>query len=42
MIKGAIVFFAAWVLAYSTVQAECSYMGSFLVGTKVFECKVRK
>jgi hypothetical protein len=42
VIKGAIVFFAAWVLAYSTVQAECSYMGSFLVGTKVFDCKVRK
>lgn len=42
MIKGAIVFFAAWVLAYSTVQAECSYMGSFLVGTNVYECKVRK
>jgi hypothetical protein len=42
MIRGAIVFFAAWVLAYSTVQAECTYMGSFLVGTHVFDCKVRK
>jgi hypothetical protein len=42
VIKGALVFFAAWTLAYMTVQAECTYMNSFLVGTKVFECKVRK
>jgi hypothetical protein len=42
MIRGALIFFAAWVLAYSTVQAECTYMGSFLVGTKVFRCEVRK
>jgi hypothetical protein len=42
MIKGALIFFAAWTLAYATVQAECTYMGSFLVGTKVFACEVRK
>jgi hypothetical protein len=42
MIKGALIFFAAWTLAYATVQAECVHMGSFLIGTKVFECKVRK
>jgi hypothetical protein len=42
MIKGALVFFAAWTFAYMTVQAECSYMHSFLVGTHVFECKERK
>lgn len=42
MIKGALVFFAAWTLAYMTVQTECTYMGSFLVGTHVFECKERK
>lgn len=42
MIRGALIFFAAWTLAYATVQAECTYMGSFLIGTKVFECKVRK
>lgn len=42
MIRGALIFFAAWTLAYATVQAECTYVGAFLVGTKVFECKVRK
>lgn len=41
MIRGALIFFAAWVLAYSTVQAECLYMGSFLVGTKVFICHAK-
>lgn len=39
MIKGALVFFVAWTLAHMTVQAECTYMGSFLVGTHVFACK---
>jgi len=42
MIKGALVFSAAWTIAYATVSAECTHMGSFLVGTKIFECKVRK
>lgn len=42
MLKGALIFFAAWTLAYGTVQAECNYVGAFLVGTHVFECKVRR
>lgn len=42
MLKGALIFFIAWCIAYGTVKAECEHMGSFLVGTKVFECKVRK
>lgn len=42
MIRGAMVFFFAWTLAYMTVQAECNYMGSFLIGAHVFECKARK
>lgn len=40
--RGAFIFFAAWVLAYSTVSAECQLMGSFLVGSIVFDCQVRK
>jgi hypothetical protein len=42
MIRGALLFFFAWTFAYMTVQAECTYMGSFLIGTHVFDCKVRK
>jgi hypothetical protein len=42
MIKGGIVFFLAWTLAYMTVDQECKLMGSFLVGTHMFDCKVRK
>lgn len=42
MMRGALIFFLAWVLAYSTVSAECRYMGSFLAGAYVFDCKVRK
>lgn len=41
MLKGALIFLAAWTFAYMTVQAECTYMGSFLVGTHVFDCRVR-
>jgi len=42
MIRGTLVFFVAWTIAYATVSAECTHMGSFLVGTKVFDCKARK
>lgn len=42
MIKGTIIFCFAWTIAYMTVSSECMYMGSFLVGTHVFDCKVRR
>lgn len=42
MLKGGLIFFLAWTLAYMTVDAACSRMGSFLVGTHVFDCEVRK
>jgi hypothetical protein len=42
MLKGATIFFLAWTLAYMTTQAECQYVGAFLVSTHVFDCKERK
>lgn len=42
MIKGALIFLLAWILAYSTVEQECLLMGSFLAGHTVYDCKVRK
>ena len=33
--------FLGWVFAHSTVATECKKLGSFYVGDKVYECKLK-
>jgi len=34
-------FFLGWVFAHSTVATECVKLGSFYVGEKTYECKIK-
>jgi hypothetical protein len=34
--------FGGWVLAHKTVAVECNRLGSFYVGSTVYECKEKK
>ncbi len=34
--------FAGWVWAHNAVATECNKLGSFYVGSKVYECKEKK
>ncbi len=35
-------FWAGWINAHVTVAGECSRLGAFFVGNKVFECKIKE
>jgi hypothetical protein len=34
-------FFLGWVFAHVTVATECGKLGSFYVGEKTYECKLK-
>jgi hypothetical protein len=33
--------FLGWIFAHNTVATECGRLGSFYVGSTVYECKVK-
>jgi hypothetical protein len=35
------IYNLGWVMSASTIGAECEKLGSFYVGDKVFECKLK-
>ena len=43
LLIGLVVGFAGgWIQAHQTVATECEKLGSFYVGDKVYECKLRE
>lgn len=37
-----ITFIMGWITAHSTIARECTKLGAFYVGDKVYECKVKQ
>jgi hypothetical protein len=42
MLVAGLIFLIGWTFAHNTVARECKSLGSFYVGSTVYECQIKR